>query len=206
MRRFTCALLGVAALSLLAPVSTRAAAFLIDDTLATDQIVFSANDFEGGLSLDGVPFQQGNNNPAVATLPEADANGNPIVHDFDGRWLTTGAQLPATLQVAFLEPLTQSLSDVLFVQYIDQGNGFGRMVGHFVSDASELGLNPSQYITPGVAVTNWPETNGPFSFNAPFLSASANSDVDIPEATSVLILGVGACVGALIPLRRHSLA
>src|SRR6478752_4565954 len=97
MRRFTCALLGATALSFLAPASAHAAAFFIDDTLATDQIVFSANDFEGGLSLDGVAFQQGNNNPAVATLPEADLNGNPIVHNFDGRWLTTGAQLPPTL-------------------------------------------------------------------------------------------------------------
>ena len=200
MRRFTCALLGVAALSLLAPVSARAAAFLIDDTLATDQIVFSANDFEGGLSLDGVSFQQGNNNPAVATLPEADVNGNPIVHDFDGSWITTGAQLPPTLQVAFLEPLTQSLSDVLFVQYIDQGNGFGRMVGHFVSDAGEQGLNPSQYITPGVAVTNWPETNGPFNFSAPFLTGIANSDVDVPEPASCGLIALG--IGALIGRRR----
>jgi hypothetical protein len=206
MRRFTCALLGVTALSFLAPAFAHAAAFFIDDTLTTEQIRFTANDFEGGLSLNGVSFQQGTNNPAVATLPEADATGNPIVHNFDGSWITTGAALPPTVQVAFIEPGTSLLSDVLFVQYVDQGNGFGRMVGHFVSDASELGLNPSQYITPGVAVTNWPETNGPFSFNAPFLSASANSDVDIPEATSVLILGVGACVGALIPLRRRSLA
>ena len=200
MRRFTCALLGVTALSFLAPASAHAAAFLIDDTLATDQIVFSANDFEGGLTLDGVPFQQGTNNPAVATLPEADVNGNPIVHDFDGMWITTGAPLPPTLQVAFVEPLTQSLSDVLFVQYIDQGNGFGRMVGHFVSDAREQGLNPSQYITPDVPVTNWPETNGPFNFSAPFLTAIANSDVEVPEPASCGLIALG--IGALIGRRR----
>src|SRR6478672_11902073 len=153
MKRLTCALLGVTALSFLAPASAHAAAFFIDDTLPTEQIVFSANDFEGGLLLNGALFQQGNNNPAVATRPEADVNGNPIVYSFDGSWLTTGAPLPPTLQVAFLEPSNGSLSDVLFVQYTDQGNGFGRMVGHFVSDAG-TGLNPSQYITPGVAVTN----------------------------------------------------
>src|SRR6476646_9022629 len=83
MKRFTCALLGATALSFLAPASAYAAAFLIDDTLPTDVIVFSANDFEGGLTLDGNLFQQGNNNPAVATLPEADGNNNPIVHQFD---------------------------------------------------------------------------------------------------------------------------
>ena len=201
MRRFTYALLGVAALSLLVPVSARAAALLIDDTLTTDQIVFSANDFEGGLSLDGVLFQQGTNNPAVATLPEADVNGNPIVHNFDGTWITGGATLPPTIQVAFLEAQNPSiLSDVLFVQYTDQGNGFGRIVGHFVSDTKEQGLNPSQYITPGVAVTNWPETNGPFNFSAPFLTGIANSDVDVPEPASCALIALG--IGALIGRRR----
>ena len=201
MRRFTCALLGVAALSLLAPVSARAAAFIIDDTLPTDVIVFSANDFEGGLTLDGNLFQQGNNNPAVATLPEGDANG-AIVHRFDGSWITTGAPLPPTRQVAFLEPGSSLLSDVLFVQYIDQGNGFGRMVGSFVSDTSELGLNPSQYIDPLVPVTNWPESNGPFNFSAPFLTGLANSDVDVPEPASCGLIALG--IGALIVRRRKS--
>lgn len=201
MRRFTFALFGVAALSLLAPVSARAAAFLIDDTLPTEQIVFSANDFEGGLLLNGAPFQQGNNNPAVATRPEADVNGNPIVYSFDGLWLTTGAPLPPTFQVAFIEPSDGSLSDVLFVQYIDQGNGFGRMVGHFVSDAG-TGLNPSQYITPGVQVTNWPESNGPFNFSAPFLTGSANSDAEVPEPASCVLIALG--IGALIVRRRKS--
>src|SRR5436189_595056 len=100
MRRLNVALLGAAALSMLAPASARAAAFLIDDTLPTDNIVFSANDFEGGLFLNGTLFQQGTNNPAVATLPEGNANG-PIVHTFDGSWITTGAPLPPTVQVAF---------------------------------------------------------------------------------------------------------
>jgi hypothetical protein len=205
MRRFTCALLGVAGLSLLSPVSARAAAFIIDDTLPSEQIVFSANDFEGGLTLDGNLFQQGTNNPAVATLPEADVNGNPIVHHFDGSWIALGQTLPPTRQVAFIEPSNGSLSDVLFVQYIDQGNGLGRMVGSFVSDAG-TGLNPSQYLDNAIPVTNWPESNGPFNFSAPFLTALANSDVEVPEATSILILGVGACVGTLIPLRHRSFA
>jgi hypothetical protein len=199
MRRFTCVLLGVAALSLLAPVSARAAAFIIDDTLPTEFIVFSANDFEGGLTLDGNLFQQGNNNPAVATLPEGDATG-AIVHHFDGSWISTGAALPPTRQVAFLEPGSNLLSDVLFVQYIDQGNGFGRIVGSFVSDTSELGLNPSQYIDPLVQVTNWPESNGPFNFSAPFLTGLANSDVDVPEPASCALIALG--IGALIGRRR----
>ena len=207
MRRFTCALLGVTALSFLAPAFAHAAAFFIDDTLATEQIRFSANDFELGLSLDGALFQQGTNNPATTERPEADSTGNPIVHSFQGTWLTTGAPLPPPVQVAFIEPGSSLLSDVLFVQYVDQGNGFGQINGHFVSDSTEQGLNPLQYLTPGVPVTNWPESNGAFRFDAPFLTASATSDAEkVPEATSILILGLGACVGSLLPLRRRSLA
>ena len=202
MKRFNVALLGASALSLLAPASVRAAAFIIDDTLPTDFIVFSANDFEGGLILNGNLFQQGNNNPAVATLPEADVNGNPIVHHFDGSWITQGQPMPPTRQVAFIEPSNGSLSDVLFVQYIDQGNGFARMVGSFVSDTSELGLNPSQYIDPLVPVTNWPESNGAFNFSAPFLTGLANSDVDVPEPASCGLIALG--VVALIGRRRKS--
>jgi hypothetical protein len=201
MIRFNVALLGAAALSVLAPASARAAAFFIDDTLPTDNIVFTANDFEFGLTLDGILFQQGTNNPAVATLPEGDGNGNPIVHQFDGSWITNGQPLPPTVQVAFLEPGSGQLSDVLFVQYIAQGET-GRIVGHFVSDVSEQGLNPSQYLDPTVQVTNWPETNGPFNFSAPFLSATANSDVEVPEPASFALIAVGA--GALILRRRAS--
>jgi len=199
MRRFTGALLGVAALLLLAPVSARAAAFIIDDTLPTEFIAFSANDFEGGLILDGNLFQQGNNNPAGATLPEGDANG-PIVHHFDGSWITTGAALPPTRQVAFLEPGSNLLSDVLFVQYIDQGNGFGRILGSFVSDAG-TGLNPSQYIDPLIPVITWPETNGPFDFSAPFLTGIANSDVEVPEPGTIVLCGLSA-LGLFVARRR----
>ena len=41
MRRFTCVLLGVTALSFLAPAFARAAAFFIDDTRADDNILFT---------------------------------------------------------------------------------------------------------------------------------------------------------------------
>jgi hypothetical protein len=173
------------ALALLTPASALAAAFTIDDTLVNELIRFSANDFEGGLTLDGQLFQQGNGNPNSVDVPEADGNGNPIVHNFDGLWITGGEALPPTLQVAFLEPGTGALSDVLFVQFIDQGDGFGRILGHFVSDASEQGLDPSVYLDDGFEVTNWPEENGPYLFSAPFFGGSANSDVaEVPEPAS----------------------
>jgi hypothetical protein len=173
------------ALALLKPASALAAAFVIDDTLPTELIRFSADDFEFGLSLDGQPFQSGLRNPASVDLPEADAGGSPIVHDFDGIWNTNGEPMPPALQVAFLEPGTSALSDVLFVQFIDLGDGTGRITGHFVSDASEQGLDPAQYIDPGFEVTNWPEENGPYLFSAPFFGGSANSDAsEVPEPAS----------------------
>ena len=196
MKGFRGALLGTAALVLLAPASVRAAAFIIDDTLTTELIRFAANDFEGGLLLDGQLFQQGTNNPNSADLPEADPGGAAIVHNFDGSWITNGVQpLPQTQQVAFLEPGTGALSDVLFVQYFDQGNGFARIVGHFVSDASEQGLDPSQYIDNNFPVTSWPETNGAYDFSAPFLTASANSDIsEVPEPASCGLVIAGLLV------------
>src|SRR5262245_39026436 len=201
MKRFNGALLGGAALLLLAPVSVRAAAFVIDDTLPTEQIRFSANDFEGGISINGSLLQTGLNNEQSRTVPEADTTGNPIVYNFDGRWLTQGQPLPPPVQVAFIEPGGQNLlSDVLFVDSAADGD-LSRITGRFVSDASELGLNPAQYLSPGIPVTNWPETNGAFLFSAPFLTGSARSDVEIPEPASILVLGVLGSV--LVSLRKR---
>jgi hypothetical protein len=205
MKRFTCALLGVTALSFLAPAFAHAAAFFIDDTLTTEEIRFTANDFEGGISLNGQLFQQGTNNPQSVLRPEVDATGQAIRWNFSGSWINPTGSVPGPVQVAFLEPgiPNQAISDILFVEYTP--GSFSQINGFFISDATEGGLDPSLFV-PGVPITNWPETNGAFNFTAPFLTGSANSDVDVPEATSILILGVGACVGALIPLRRRSLA
>jgi len=199
MRRFNLALTGVAALSLFGTQSVRGAAFFIDDTLLNDAIRFTANDFEGGLTIQGVLFQQGTNNPAVGEFPEGNAAG-PIVYNFQGSWITGGAQMPPPVQVAFLEPGTQILSDVLLCQYTNMGNGFGQITGHFVSDTTELGLDPGQYLTPGIPVTNWPENLGAFNFSAPFLSALANSDVDVPEPASCALVTVA--LGVLTRRRR----
>ena len=49
-------------------------------------------------------------------------------------------------------------------------------------------------------VTNWPESNGPFNFSAPFLTGIANSDVDVPEPASCGLIALG--IGALIGRRR----
>ena len=194
MRRFTGALLGVAALSFLAPVSARAAAFIIDDTRLDENILFSANDFEGGIFINGGLLQQGLNNPGSLLLPEADATGQAIRWDFNGSWINPTGNVPGPVQVAFIEPNTTGqtiISDILFCRYFSFGSE-GEIAGYFISDATEAGLDPSLFV-PGVPVTTWPETNGAFHFDAPFLTASAISDAgEVPEPTSMLLWGLGA--------------
>jgi hypothetical protein len=201
MRRFICALLGASALSFLAPAFAHAAAFFIDDTRADDNILFSANDFENGITINGLLLQQGLSNPGSLLLPEADATGNAMRFDFSGTWQIRNATLPNPVQVAFLEPGTQAISDILFAQYTPQQGGFlGNITGFFISDAGEKGLDPALFV-PGVPVTNWPEQNGAVGFGAAFLTASANSDVEVPEPSSIVILGVLG--GALVLMRRR---
>jgi hypothetical protein len=53
---------------------------------------------------------------------------------------------------------------------------------------------------PGVPVTNWDEANGAFNFSAPFLTGSANSDLDVPEPASCWLIALG--LGALVLRRR----
>src|SRR5262245_39843757 len=190
MRRFSCALLGMTALSLLAPASARAAAFFIDDTRADDNILFSANDFEGGIFIGNTPLQQGTNNPNSLLFPEAAAPNAPIQYPFHGQWINPTGSVPPAVQVAFLEPGTTIISDILYCQYT--GSTLSGIEGFFISDTdSPGGLSPSLFV-PGVPVTPWDERNGAFSFDAPFLTASANSDAgDVPEPASLGLIALG---------------
>ena len=199
MRRFIAGSLGTIALSLLAPVAAHASFFSIDDTRADDNILFSANDFEGGFFIGNTLLQQGLNNPGSLLLPEAAAQGAPIKYPFHGQWINPTGTVPPAVQVAFLEPGTTIISDILYCQYT--GSTLSGIEGFFISDTdSPGGLSPSLFV-PGVPVTNWDEANGAFNFSAPFLQASANSDAgDVPEPASCGLIALG--IGALISRRR----
>jgi hypothetical protein len=200
MRSFKVALLGMTALWLLAPASARAAVFIIDDTRADDNILFSANDFEGGIFIGNTPLQQGLNNPGSLLFPEAAAPNAPIQYPFHGQWINPTGTVPAAVQVAFLEPGTTIISDILYCQY--SGSTLSSIEGFFISDTdSPGGLSPSLFV-PGVPVTNWDEANGAFNFSAPFLEASANSDAgEVPEPASCGLIALG--LGVLIGRRRE---
>ncbi len=71
----------VVVLAILLSGSVHAAALIFDETLVPEMIRISANDFEYGLSINGVLFQSGLGNPAVGDFPETD----PIA--FLGAWI-----------------------------------------------------------------------------------------------------------------------
>jgi hypothetical protein len=199
MRSFKVAPLGMIGLWLLAPAFARAAAFIIDDTRADDNILFSANDFEGGIFIGNTLLQQGTNNPGSMLVPEAAAQNAPIEYPFHGQWINPSGTVPPAVQVAFLEPGTTIISDILYCQYT--GSTLSTIDGFFISDTdSPGGLSPSLFV-PGVPVTNWDESNGAFNFSAPFLTASANSDAgDVPEPASLALIASG--IVAVIIRRR----
>jgi len=198
MRSFIVALLGVIALCLLAPASAHAAFFFIDDTRADDNILFTANDFEGGIFIGATLLQQGLNNPGALLFPEAAAPNAPIEYPFHGQWINPTGNVPPAVQVAFLEPGTTIISDILYCQYT--GTTLSSIEGFFISDTdSPGGLSPALFV-PGVPVTNWDESNGAFDFSAPFLTAIANSDAEVPEPASCVLMAFGLI--ALIRRRR----
>src|SRR5438552_15478422 len=92
---------------LLGPNAARAAALLFDDTSTNETITVSANDFEGGLFVNGVLIQQGLNNPGSGTFPET----GPI--SFSGTWIDNGANTFTTRTIYLVEtPASSLVSDI----------------------------------------------------------------------------------------------
>src|SRR3954452_3594799 len=100
MNRLIATGLAISAIALIAPNSANAAAFGINDAGTEGSIIFSANDFEGGITLDGTLLQQGLNNGQSRTVSETTA------HTFSGTWLTPGGITPQTQTIAFQEGST----------------------------------------------------------------------------------------------------
>jgi len=181
-----------------APSALRAAFFFIDDTSPNETITISANDFEGGLTINGGLFQQGLNNPASATFPET--NG-PI--SFSGRWIDQGLTTPGPHTLFLVEAQDHTLiSDIL--QYtLDSAGGFGFINGSFVSDVNDnLGHLPANVDPTTVFIENGQAVN----FGAPFLTAQVISDVDVPEpgAVSLGLLGLLSLGGLKLRRQRQS--
>jgi hypothetical protein len=161
------------------------AAFLhFDDTLETG-IQITANDFEGGLSINGAPFQLGLGAPASGTFPETTT---PIT--FAGTWIAAGGVTPASQTVYFAEAANPTLvSDILHYDVaVDPTSGLAHITGSFLSDVSDdLGTVPA-------GIMPFIETGKPLDASQPNLTFLVASDVDstaTPEPATISLLGMG---------------
>src|SRR5947207_11464500 len=188
MNRLISTCVAVSAIALIAPNPANAAAFAIDDATTEGSIIFSANDFEGGISLDGTLLQTGLSNQQSRTVSEGTA------HTFSGIWLTPGGITPSTQTIAFQEgstPTSAGVSDIFTFSFSNTtlgGAAAGLLTGTFQSD-----LDPALLPLPAGATVVSEAT--PFLFSAPFLTGSATSDpAEVPEPATLALLG-GALLG-----------
>ncbi len=188
-----------AALALLTlPSPTKAAFLSIDDTNPNETITVSANDFEGGLSINGAAFQSGLRNPVTGNYDET-----PNGITFNGSWLSSG-QASGSGTIAFTESDVagaQVISDILTYSYSNDGP-FGYLTGSFFSD-----IEGSALVTTAPITQYWPESQGAFHFDTAFLTASANSDAEPTPDAGPGVLGsltmAAVCgLGALKNIRR----
>jgi hypothetical protein len=179
MNRLLASGLAISAIALIAPRTADAAALNINDAGPDPNIVFSANDFEGGFFLDGTLLQSGLNNSQSRTVSEGTAA--PITHSFSGDWIT-GGLVPTSGTIAFQEdsaPPSQGVSDILTFSYTAGSLG-GHLTGTFESDG-----DGSLPLPAGATVVS----EGPFVFNNGNITASAT--LDVPEPASLALLGAG---------------
>jgi hypothetical protein len=180
--------LAIATIAVITPKPAVAAALIINDALASENIIFGLNDFEGGFTLDGTLVQMGLNNPVTGPVSEVNAAGGPIIHTFSGDW-ETSVLVPASGVIAFAEagvPPTQGVSDILTFTYTAGPIG-GHLTGTFESDV-DPGLLP---LPAGATVVQGER----FDFSNGNITAVATSDVEVvPEPATFALLGT-ALVG-----------
>ncbi len=189
-------------LALAVPGIARAAAINIDDTRTDDRIIIAVNDFEGGFTLNGALIQQGNNNPATATVSEQ----GPL--NFQGRWIVPGGVVPHERIIYLVDSLVSPtapavVSDILrYATDNEPSSGLAIITGSFLSDfENNLGTVP-----PGTSPNDiFLETGQGVSFLEPFLTGVVQSDNEVPEPATLTVLGIGL-LGAACRRRQRQRA
>ena len=179
MNRLLSSCLAIAAIALVAPTPAVAAALIINDATTEPNITFTVNDYEGGFVLDGTTIQSGLNNQQTVTVSEGTTV--PIIHTFSAHWIT-GGLTPASGTIAFAEGAA-CCSDILTFIYTAGGLG-GNLTGTFESD-----VEGSLLALPAGATVVSEAT--PFVFNNGNISASARSDLNVPEPATLALVGLG---------------
>lgn len=178
----------MAAIALFAVAKANAAIIAIDDTVF-GQITITANDFEGGLNVDGMPFQSGLGSPSMATIP----GEGPVL--FQGSWIDLGANQAGMRTVYFVESFDNNcVSDIWSATYSTDGF-IGSISATFTSSAIDCGLG---VVPPGTDPSNIIVEGGTANVDLAFLSIPITT---VPEPTTCCLVAAGI---ALLAARRRA--
>jgi PEP-CTERM motif-containing protein len=204
--------------ALLAAQPTHAAFLSICDAAAcgsaSPNITISANDFEGGLQLNGAVIQSGLGNPTTTVYNEG--TGPNLIdgageNDFAAVWQAPGGVTATNQTIFFIDPSnpsedgTTAVSDALHFTYTQSGIN-GHLDATFISDVEGQPLTIASLHAAGIDPTGtFDERLGAFGFSNTNLTASAQSDVDVavPEPASAALLG-SALIGMAFGFRRRT--
>jgi PEP-CTERM motif len=186
LRQFASGLaLGLSAAALL-PSAANAAALSISEG-STGAVTIAANDFEGGLSVNGSLLQQGLSNAQSTTVP-----GSFLGVSFSGSWIDLGASGFGSRTIYFVNPAASSqVTDILSLNWATDGfNGY--LSGTFRSAINNLyGVLPGN-VAPGDIVT----AGNTAGFSLAYLGGTASVAAPVPEPGVYALVAAGlATVG-----------